>query len=237
VHIAVLEDDTDQVELMQSWLKDAGHECRAFASGSEFKAALKRETFDLLVLDWSLPDTTGPEVLGWVRENIDWHIPVLFVTSRDLEEDIVYALERGADDYMTKPVKQHETLARIAALERRSQPAGDQSTTLQQGLYEFDLVNRHVRIDDAETVTLTNKEFDLALLLFRNPGRLLSRSYILENIWGTNRELSTRTVDTHISRIRNKLFIHPDNGIKLNAIYNHGYRLEPLSVTKTAAAS
>ncbi len=237
MRIAVLEDDTDQVELMQSWLKDAGHECRAFASGSEFKAALKRETFDLLVLDWSLPDTTGPEVLGWVRENIDWHIPVLFVTSRDLEEDIVYALERGADDYMTKPVKQHETLARITALERRSQPAADQSTTLKQGLYEFDLVNRHVRIDDAETVTLTNKEFDLALLLFRNPGRLLSRSYILENIWGTNRELSTRTVDTHISRIRNKLFIHPDNGIKLNAIYNHGYRLEPLSVTKTAAAS
>ncbi|MGB5440494.1 MAG: response regulator transcription factor [Gammaproteobacteria bacterium] len=236
MHIAVLEDDTAQVELMQSWLRDAGHECRAFASGSDFKAALKRDTFDLLVLDWSLPDTTGPEVLQWVRENIDWHIPVLFVTSRDLEEDIVYALEHGADDYMTKPVKQHETMARITALERRSQPAADQPTSLKQGLYVFDIVNRLVMIG-AETVSLTNKEFDLALLLFRNPGRLLSRSYILENIWGTNRELSTRTVDTHISRIRNKLYIHPDNGVKLNAIYNHGYRLEPLSVNKTAAAS
>ena len=236
MHIAVLEDDTDQVELMQSWLRDAGHECRAFGSGSEFKTALKRGTFDLLVLDWSLPDTTGPEILDWVRENIDWHIPVLFVTSRDLEEDIVYALEHGADDYMAKPVKQHETLARITALERRSQPVSDQANTLTQGRFEFDITNREVRLG-TDTVVLTNKEFDLALLLFRNPGRLLSRSYILENIWGTNRELSTRTVDTHVSRIRNKLGIHPDNGVRLNAVYNHGYRLESLNAAKTAAIS
>ena len=122
VRIAVLEDDTDQVELMQSWFRDVGHECQAFGSGNEFKTVLKRETFDLLVVDWNLPDTTGPEVLSWVREHLDWRIPVLFVTSRDHEEDIVYALKHGADDYMTKPVKQQETLARISALGRRSQP-------------------------------------------------------------------------------------------------------------------
>lgn len=232
MRIAVLEDDADQVELMQAWLKEVGHACQVFGSGGEFKAALKRETFDLLVVDWNLPDTTGPEVLSWVREHIDWRIPVLFVTSRDHEEDIVFALKHGADDYMTKPVKQQETLARISALGRRSQPLGEQETTLRQGLFEFDIASRHVRIGP-DTVELTNKEFDLALLLFRNPGRLLSRSYILENIWGTSGELSTRTVDTHISRVRNKLGIHPDNGVRLNAVYNHGYRLESLTPGNT----
>jgi two-component system response regulator RegX3 len=233
VRIAVLEDDADQVELMQSWLKEVGHECQDFGSGSAFKTALMRETFDLLVVDWNLPDTTGPEVLSWVREHLDWRIPVLFVTSRDHEEDIVYALQHGADDYMTKPVKQQETLARITALGRRSQPLGEEETNLKQGRFEFDIANRQVIID-TDTVQLTNKEFDLALLLFRNPGRLLSRNYILENIWGTTAELSTRTVDTHISRVRNKLGIHPDNGVRLNAIYNHGYRLETLATSKTA---
>lgn len=232
MRIAILEDDADQVELMQSWLREVGHVCQDFGSGSEFKTALKRETFDLLVVDWNLPDTTGPEVLSWVREHLDWRIPVLFVTSRNHEEDIVYALEHGADDYMTKPVKQQETLARITALERRSHTLSEQAITLKHGLFEFDVTNRHVRIG-MDTVELTNKEFDLALLLFRNPGRLLSRSYILENIWGTSGELNTRTVDTHISRIRNKLSIHPDNGVRLNAIYNHGYRLETLPATKT----
>ena len=231
MRIAVLEDDTDQSELMQSWLRNIGHECQVFASGSAFKNILKRETFDLLVVDWNLPDTTGPEVLTWVRENLDWHIPILFVTSRDLEEDIVYALDRGADDYMTKPVKQQETLARIKALERRSQPVIGQASSLKQGLFEFDIANRHVRIG-TDTVELTNKEFDLALLLFRNPGRLLSRSYILENVWGTSGELSTRTVDTHVSRVRSKLGINPDNGVRLSAVYNHGYRLESVPVMR-----
>ena len=233
MRIAVLEDDADQVELMQSWLKEVGHECQDFGSGSTFKTALTRETFDLLVVDWNLPDTTGPEVLSWVREHLDWRIPVLFVTSRDNEEDIVYALQHGADDYMTKPVKQQETLARITALGRRSQPLGEEETNLKQGHFEFDIANRQVIIG-TDTVQLTNKEFDLALLLFRNPGRLLSRNYILENIWDTTADLSTRTVDTHISRVRNKLGIHPDNGVRLNAIYNHGYRLETLATSKTA---
>ena len=236
MRIAVLEDDADQVELLQSWLGEAGHECQAFASGSEFRNMLKRETFDLLVVDWNLPDTTGPEVLSWVRENLDWHIPILFMTSRDLEEDIVYALEHGADDYMTKPARQHETLARIKALERRSQPSSGQAGNLKLGLFDFDITNRNVTIG-TDTVELTNKEFDLALLLFRNPGRLLSRSYILENVWGTNGELSTRTVDTHVSRVRNKLGINPDNGVRLNAVYNHGYRLEPLAVTSETLPS
>ena len=227
MHIAVLEDDPDQAELMQSWFENHGHECQVYGFGHVLKTALKRETFDILVVDWNLPDTTGPMVLSWVREELGWHIPVLFVTSRNLEEEIVYALQHGADDYMIKPVRQQEIMARIAALQRRSQPFSGQATTLRQGVFEFDVTYRHARVA-RHGVTLTDKEFDLAVLLFRNPGRLLSRSYILETVWGTNAELSTRTVDTHISRIRSKLGINPDNGVRLRSVYSHGYRLEPL---------
>ena len=225
MRIAILEDDPAQLELLRCWLTEADHECHGYASGSSFRDALRRETFDLLIVDWNLPDTSGPEVLAWVRETLDWNIPVLFTTSRDREEDIVHALDRGADDYMIKPIKRAETMARITALLRRALPdnADDQSYSCPP--FEFDLRNERVTVSD-QPVTLTHKEFQLALLMFRNTGRLLSRGYILENVWGVRSDISTRTVDTHVSRIRNKLGIRPDRGWRLNAVYHHGYRLE-----------
>lgn len=225
MRIAILEDDPAQQELLRCWLSDAGHDCQGYQSGDAFRDALRRETCDLLVVDWNLPDTTGPEVLVWARENLDWKIPVLFTTSRDSEEDIVHALESGADDYMIKPIKQAETLARINALLRRALPGSDAQQAYSCPPFEFDIHNQCVNIDE-QAISLTNKEFQLALFLFRNRGRLLSRSYILENVWGVSSELSTRTVDTHVSRIRNKLGIRPDRGWRLSAIYHHGYRLE-----------
>jgi len=225
VRIAVLEDDPAQLELLSSWLEEGGHEFHGYPSGERFRDALRRETFDLLIIDWNLPDTTGPEVMVWVRENLDWKIPVLFTTSRDREEDIVLALESGADDYMIKPIKRAETMARISALLRRALPDDSGQDSYSCPPFEFDLHGQQVMVDD-EAIKLTNKEFQLALLLFRNSGRLLSRSYILENVWGVRSDLSTRTVDTHVSRLRNKLGIRPDRGWRLNAVYHHGYRLE-----------
>ena len=227
MQIAILEDDAAQIELLKSWFVSAGHECHAYTTGNTFRDALRKETFDLLIIDWNLPDTTGPEVLGWVRDNLDWHIPVLFTTSRDREEDIVFALDRGADDYMIKPIKRAETLARMAALGRRTQSGNEGEKLFRSEPYAFDIANRCVHVD-GQTIELTHKEFALGLLLFRNAGRLLSRSYLLETVWGTSGDLNTRTVDTHISRVRLKLAIHPDKGWRLNAIYHHGYRLENL---------
>jgi DNA-binding response OmpR family regulator len=118
-------------------------------------------------------------------------------------------------------------LARITALGRRAHPPAERADLLEIGDYRLSLQSRTVDWR-GERVDLTHKEFDLALYLFRNVGRLLSRGQILESVWGTSAELNTRTVDTHVSRIRNKLHLLPERGWKLSAIYQHGYRLERL---------
>lgn len=122
LRIALVEDDAQLAELVSLWLAEAGHACRRYESGKPFlKDISRRETFDLLLLDWNLPDISGDEILITVRRELDWHIPVLFSTSRDSEEDIVHALELGADDYMVKPIRRGELVARIGALVRRSE--------------------------------------------------------------------------------------------------------------------
>jgi DNA-binding response OmpR family regulator len=117
--IAILEDDPAQAELLQSWLKEAGFSYQLYTNGKSLTRALKNESFDLMILDWELPDTTGVEIVRHIRDTINWHIPVLFTTNRDSEEDIVTALEAGADDYLIKPLPKAETFARLNALSRR----------------------------------------------------------------------------------------------------------------------
>ncbi|NJN45769.1 MAG: response regulator transcription factor [Candidatus Competibacteraceae bacterium] len=224
MRIALLEDDALLAQLMNTWLAEAGHECAVFNTGKQFTHSLRRETFDVLVLDWMLPDTDGIQVLRWIREHIDWPIPVLFVTGRDEEADIVQALNQGADDYMTKPVKRLEMLARITAISRRTAPQ-DSKDILEFGRYRIDPNTRTVYLDD-KPIELTEKEFELGLFLFRYACRVLSRGHILENVWGRNPDLNTRTVDTHISRIRHKLNLNAEYGWQLKAVYQHGYRLE-----------
>lgn len=225
MRIALVEDDPAQAELVTSWLRGAGHECHWFERGTAFLTMLGRESFDLLVLDWALPDMEGDEVLQRVRERLDWPIPVLFLTSRDSEEDIVHALELGADDFLGKPARERETLARVAALARRALPTESPETTVEFAPYTFDLKAREVSTADA-VVSFTQKEFELALFLFRNAGRLLSRGHILEMVWSTRPDLNTRTIDTHVSRVRSKLKLSPANGWRLSSVYQHGYRLE-----------
>lgn len=227
MRVALLEDDEQIGPLISIWLEQAGYGAQLFTTGAALIKALERESFDLLVLDWMLPDTTGDKVLTWVRQNIDWPIPVIFVTGRDSEDQIVAGLNLGADDYIAKPVRQQEFLARVAAVARRGQ-ASTQSGKLQFPPFELDVGSRSVQ-RDGQSIELTQKEYELALFLFRNHGRLLSRGHILQSVWGRQADITTRTVDTHISRLRTKLGLGPDIGWQLNAIYNHGYRLEHLA--------
>lgn len=225
MHIALLEDDLDQAKLFELWLKDAGHNTVCFGNGHEAIRGLLHTSFDLLILDWIVPGLDGLEVLDWVREHIDWPMPVIFITRRDTESDVVTALERGADDYMAKPIKRREMLARIQVIMRRGRTPIHTGSALKFPPYILNGVRRQVECNGTK-ITLTEKEFDLALFMFRNSGRVLSRNYILENVWGKRPDIITRTVDTHISRLRRKLDIKPDNGWQLISIYQHGYRLE-----------
>ncbi|MCB1744035.1 MAG: response regulator transcription factor [Gammaproteobacteria bacterium] len=225
--IAVLEDDPAQAELLLNWLDNAGFSCTHHANGRSFLQDVLHGSYDLAILDWGLPDMSGDEVLMEMRSAGGWRMPVVFITSRDEEADVVHALRQGADDYMCKPVRQEETLARVNALLRRARPE-QQDQVFSFPPFEFDVRSETVT-RDGEAVTLTRKEYEFALFLFRNAGRLLSRSYILETVWGTRGDLNTRTIDTHVSRIRTKLGLNPACGWRLSSVYQHGYRLESLS--------
>ncbi len=215
-------------QLYEHWLDEEGHNCKFYQTGKDFIKALGRESFDLAILDWELPDLSGAEVLLQMRKQLDWPMPVLFATNRDEESDIVYALRAGADDYMVKPVKRNEMLARLTALGRRFGNLETDQTRVNTEPYKMDSVELQVNFDN-ESIQLTRKEFDLALFLFRNPGRLLSRGHIMESVWGQNAELNTRTVDTHVSAIRQKMKIAPERGWRLVSIYGYGYRLEQVN--------
>jgi len=226
--IAILEDDLAQAELLQSWLGEVGYANILYQNGKSLLHGLKNESFDLLILDWELPDTTGVEVVKHVRDTIDWHIPVLFTTNRDSEEDIVTALEAGADDYLIKPLRKGETFARLKALVRRLM--SDENKNSQELSYvPYTLIpsGSVVKLRD-KNIQLTPKEFELTKFLFHNSGRVLSRGHILESVWGQRPDLNTRTVDTHMSLLRQKLNLRPQNGWRLSTIYRHGYRLEEI---------
>jgi DNA-binding response OmpR family regulator len=234
MRIAILEDDEHIGELLKIWIEADDNACSVFETGKSLIAALKRDSYDIILLDWMVPDINGEEALQWIRDNIDWHIPVVFVTARDSEDDVARILDIGADDYLVKPVRQKELLARIRALARRSNIHEDQHSTtiIQKGDYRIDTGARTVYKDN-EPVKLTQKEYELILFLFNNIGRIVSRSHIMESVWGHHADLNTRTADTHISRIRNKLGLVPENGWRINAIYHHGYRLENLTQENT----
>lgn len=221
MNILFLEDDPTQAEMVSGWLRDAGHEVHHFASAQGILDALSDDSYELIVLDWELPQSSGLEVLGEIRARVNWHVPVLFVTQRDAEADIVQALSNGADDYMAKSATKGEFLARITALGRR---LANENLEFEMGSYRFVPLSRKAYFQ-SEEVKLTAKEFDLSLYMFRNVGRLLAREQILRDIWGVS-GLNTRTVDMHVSRIKKRLSISPENGYRMKTIYQHGYRLE-----------
>lgn len=224
LRIAILEDDPDQLALLSRWLNNAGHQVHGYLLGQEVLKHARRESFDLFVLDWEVPDISGVEVLRWIRSDLSRTVPILFVTVRDTEEDIVYALNTGADDYMIKPARQSEMLARVGALLRRAYPQKEE-TLLQFPPYEFDTHLGVARLNGTP-VELTPKEFELASLFFRNFDRLMSRLHLQEAVWGRDVELATRSIDTHVSNVRKKLALRGEFGYRVAAIYNYGYRLK-----------
>ncbi|MDF1483878.1 response regulator transcription factor [Ramlibacter sp. H39-3-26] len=226
MRIAALDDDAQQLKLVCSVLQCMGHDCVAFERAEPLLAQLRRESFDLLILDWQLPGASGLDVVRWARANLEHRVPIIFVTNRSDERDIVEGLSAGADDFMVKPLRVQELRARVQALLRRSYPEM-QNTVLQYGGYRFDTVRRTVEFQ-GQAMELKDKEFDLARRLFANCGRLLSRAHLMQAVWGLDASIPSRTLDTHVSSLRAKLGLRPERGFQLTAVYGQGYRLEAL---------
>lgn len=223
--IALLEDEVEQAQNLSDLLTQNQHSCDCFHTGKSFLYAVLHSSYDLLILDWQLPDMEGTEVLKQIRAELNWRVPVLFLTQRDSEADIITALDAGADDYLVKPARPGELTARVHALGRRTSGETEVQEALVVGPYSIDLSRRTI-VHQGEEVTLTDKDFDLAVFMFQNIGRLLSRNFLLERVWGISSDINTRTVDTHVSRLRRKLDIKAENGFRIKTIYQHGYRLE-----------
>src|SRR5690606_19380691 len=162
------------------------------------------------------------------RTHIGYDVPLMFVTSRTHEKDLVAGLKAGADDYVSKPIRAGELVARVEALlRRRAVGAVADQQVFQVGRYAFDESSGTARLDD-EPIVLAPKEFELAMLFFRNPGRLFSRDVLSTAVWNREIPATSRTLDTHLSNIRQKLRLRPENGLRLTSSYALGYRLELL---------
>ncbi len=234
MRIVALDDDLVQLDMLSKTMEAEGHACTTHSTGASLMKDLRRETYDLLILDWQLPDTSGPEVMRWIRDNVSQELSVLFITNRQGEADIVEGLDAGADDFMVKPLRVAELAARVRALLRRAYPAVSKGS-VEFGRYRFQADSRTLEVD-GKAVELKNREYDLALFLFQNMGRLLSRDHLREIIWGQNADVISRSLDTHVSRLRTLLDLRPENGFVINAVYGVGYRFEAVKPQAEAPA-
>lgn len=227
MRIGVLDDDETQLAAITAILEQAGHRATTFTRSVALMSALRRETFDLLILDWHLPDRSGLDVIRWVRLNSDQPPPMLLVTSRSDDADVVEGLTAGADDFLSKPVAAPVLAARVEALLRRAYPTTVKGAVDTIADHVFDPFALTVRFED-RSVDLTSKEFELAHLFFRNLHRALARSYLVEAVWGGDPNVNSRSLDVHVSRVRTKLSLRPERGFRLTPVYSYGYRLESL---------
>lgn len=228
MHIAVIEDKDAPIGGIASSLSRAGWSCRAFPDGRSFLAAAHRESYDAYVVDCGLPDMPGLDVLRALRASVLASAPILFLAAPECEQD---AISAGADDFVVKPARLSELQARLRVLGRRQLPPAA-PVGFEYDRFRFDL-RRQLASVGGTPVTLTQKEFLLALLLMRNLGRPVSRGHICEAVWGRDLEIRSRTIDTHVSRVRRKLALSPETGYLLAPVYGYGYRLEQLSRSGT----
>lgn len=224
--IAFLEDDTVFAAMVFDWLKVAGHEITVFSKGRDCVRALADDRYDLCLLDWEVPDMSGPEVMASLKLK-GVVPPVIFLTGRDAEEDVVRMLEAGADDFIVKPPNRAILLARINAAGRCCKTYGKPEDAKSFGKINVDFIQRRFVVD-GETVNLTEKETKLALHFFSHIGMLLSRAHLIQVVWGSSPDIDTRTIDVHVSHLRSKLQLTAEQGWRLTSVYQQGYRLEQL---------
>jgi DNA-binding response OmpR family regulator len=222
--IAILDFDLIQAESVCEILASIGHECHPFTSDTELLQRFSRDPYDVLVLNVQHPEEETSLVQA-VRKQVPATVPILCITGSANEDEIVASLDAGANDYMFRPIRRRDLVTRILVLLRRAYPSQTDGEQLHFGPYVFE--PRRGRITTmGKPVDVTRKEFDLALLFFRNVGRPLSRTLIVETVWGGNPPEISRTIDTHVSRVRHKLGLISGHGFRLAPVYGFGYRLD-----------
>lgn len=203
--VLVVDDEPDLRELVRVNLAQAGFEVELAEAGREALERLRPTPPDLMVLDLMLPDLSGTDVCRQVRQDPELqHLPIIMLTAKADEVDRVVGLELGADDYITKPFSPRELTLRVQAVLRRRGRDGNQAEALQHGKLRIDPL-RHRCYVDGDEVSLTAKEFSLLRNLMTRPGRVMTRDQLLDAVWGSDIAVTTRTIDTHLKRLREKL--------------------------------
>jgi DNA-binding response OmpR family regulator len=221
--ILVVDDEPDALEVLGFKLREAGYTPIFATDGIKALAAVKAERPDLIVLDLMLPEIDGLEVCKILRRDpTTVAIPILMLTAKAAEMDRVIGLELGADDYVTKPYSPRELVLRVKKLLKRIQSAEEAGEHLRIGPLEID-VPRHAALVDSKPVTLTATEFNLLTILAQRRGRVQTRERLLQDVWGYETAIDTRTVDTHMRRLREKVGPVADY---LETIRGVGYRFK-----------
>lgn len=219
--IYIVEDDNNIREIEEFALKNAGHEVVGFEDAKSFYHRLYEAHPDLVLLDIMLPDEDGIEILKKIRRTSETRLlPVIMVTAKTTELDLVKGLEDGADDYIKKPFSVMELISRVKAVLRRSMPDAGKTLAL-DGLVIND-EKREVSVD-GHHVDLTYKEYELLSYLVLNKGTVLSRTAIMDRVWGITVEVESRTLDMHIKTLRQKL---GNYGARIRTVRNVGYVIE-----------
>jgi len=222
--LLVVEDESDIAELLRHVFSKEGFQVEVAHSGLSALEVLRREPPDLVVLDWMLPELSGIEVLKEMRARPDMQlVPVILLTARREEIDRVLGLELGADDYVTKPFSIRELLARVKAVLRRAHIVPKEQDRYAFGDVEVNLRSCQVS-RSGKSLDFSSKEFDLLKYFLCHPGETLSRDRLLEEVWGYERFPTTRTVDTHIVRLRQKVEPKPEEPRFILTVHGTGYK-------------
>ena len=223
-HVMVVEDEYKLRELVRSYLEREGLDVFSTASGAEALSHAEREPVDLVILDLGLPDVPGEVVAREMRSRSD--VPILMLTAKSEERDRVAGLEVGADDYMTKPFSPRELVLRVAAILRRGRAAPHESAPVSYGGGRLVIdEDRHVVRIDGRTVELTPTEWGVLAVLTRVPGRVYSRSELINRARGYEFEGYERTVDSHVKNLRRKIETDPSAPELVETVLGSGYRL------------
>ena len=224
--VLIVEDEESLADPLAFLLRKEGFEATVVTDGATALAEFDRGGADIVLLDLMLPGMSGTEVCKRLRAKSS--VPVIMVTARDSEIDKVVGLELGADDYVTKPYSARELIARIRAVLRRGSEVDDVGVgdgVLEAGPVRMD-VERHVVSVNGSQITLPLKEFDLLEYLLRNSGRVLTRSQLIDRVWGANYVGDTKTLDVHVKRLRSKIEAEPASPVHLVTVRGLGYKLE-----------